>query len=539
VKIQVTGENLADTIDVVGGVPSRVIEAHVGTVFSVMGRTGAVTGLADDEDVAAAQEAAAADATAKVAAHVAAPDPHGDRAYADSLVAVGVTDWINVKKAPYNAKGDGTTDDTAEIQAALDAAGTGGTVYLPAGTYRLTGQLVVGSGITLLGAGPTASVLQQTSTSAHALYGQDLRHVTVANLGLTGPGSGTGSGIYFEPVGVVALNYLSFRDLFVKDFGGDGLHIVRTIVSLFERVVAQTNGGYGINLLAPGDAVAGGTSCTLNSCYGNGNTTGGIRLHRMSYSSLNACAADSSPVGYQIDLSYGVTLSGSGAEDCATGIKINGGQNNLISGGFIYGSRGICVHITGGAVGCGVAHLVEVDPITASGAVTCIKTDAGTYTVVTAVTNVKAMNYAAGTVQILDNGSGAATFNGAATFSNGITVAGASAFGYSYFAGAIEGASHIVTDSGNVSINGVGKTLLIKEGVNAKMGTATLNGTTAVTVATTAVTATSRIQLTTQAPGGTVGSPYVFARTAGTSFQIKSTAAGDTSTVAWMIVEPA
>jgi hypothetical protein len=86
VKIQVVGENPTDRIDVVGGTPSMVIEAHPGLVWSVMGKTGAVTGLALTADVAAAQEAAEAaaalDATAKVAAHVAATDPHGDRAWA-------------------------------------------------------------------------------------------------------------------------------------------------------------------------------------------------------------------------------------------------------------------------------------------------------------------------------------------------------------------------------------------------------------------------------------------------------------------------
>ena len=84
-----------------------------------------------------------------------------------------------------------------------------------------------------------------------------------------------------------------------------------------------------------------------------------------------------------------------------------------------------------------------------------------------------------------------------------------------------------------------GKGLRVKEGTNAKMGTLTLNGATAVTVATTAVTASSRIFLTVQAPGGTpAGVAYVAGRTAGTSFTVKGVA-GDTSTVAWLIVEPA
>lgn len=106
---------------------------------------------------------------------------------------------------------------------------------------------------------------------------------------------------------------------------------------------------------------------------------------------------------------------------------------------------------------------------------------------------------------------------------------GQSSGGFSVFTGAAKA----------LTCGTAGGGLSIKEGTNARMNTAVLNGTTAVTVANTSVSATSRIFLTIQTPGGTVGSPYVSAVTAGTSFQIKSTVAGDTSTVAYFIVEPA
>jgi hypothetical protein len=79
--------------------------------------------------------------------------------------------------------------------------------------------------------------------------------------------------------------------------------------------------------------------------------------------------------------------------------------------------------------------------------------------------------------------------------------------------------------------------LKVPEGSNACMGTATLNGTTAVAVATTAVDSNTRVFLTIQTPGGTVGAPYVSSITAGTGFGVKSTSGSDTSTVAWMLVD--
>jgi len=47
----------------------------------------------------------------------------------------------------FGAKGDGTTDDTAAIQAAMDA----GDVYLPPGYYRVTKTLVLHEGISMVG----------------------------------------------------------------------------------------------------------------------------------------------------------------------------------------------------------------------------------------------------------------------------------------------------------------------------------------------------------------------------------------------------
>jgi hypothetical protein len=54
------------------------------------------------------------------------------------------SDWVSVKTdVKPAAVGDGAADDTAAIQKALDGVGSGSTVYLPAGTYRITDTLAI------------------------------------------------------------------------------------------------------------------------------------------------------------------------------------------------------------------------------------------------------------------------------------------------------------------------------------------------------------------------------------------------------------
>lgn len=64
----------------------------------------------------------------------------------------GTVKAIVVNVRDYGAKGDGTTDDRTSIMAAVEAAGDGGTVYFPAGKYRVTDTLTTRMGQTWLGA---------------------------------------------------------------------------------------------------------------------------------------------------------------------------------------------------------------------------------------------------------------------------------------------------------------------------------------------------------------------------------------------------
>ncbi|MGW1231422.1 glycosyl hydrolase family 28-related protein [Streptomyces californicus] len=114
----------------------------------------------------------------RLAAHVKSVDPHGSHAAASAELSAlrgsprglatlddqgkvpstqlpsltpELLDWLVVTAAPYSAQGDGVTDDTAAIQAAINTAGVGGVVYFPRGVYRTSAPLDLPRGVTLTG----------------------------------------------------------------------------------------------------------------------------------------------------------------------------------------------------------------------------------------------------------------------------------------------------------------------------------------------------------------------------------------------------
>jgi hypothetical protein len=75
-----------------------------------------------------------------------------------------VSNVINVKDDAYGAKGDGSTNDTTAIQAAINAATSGQTVYFPAGTYMVSASLTFpNDGIHLLGSGKEATIIKKSA----------------------------------------------------------------------------------------------------------------------------------------------------------------------------------------------------------------------------------------------------------------------------------------------------------------------------------------------------------------------------------------
>jgi hypothetical protein len=105
--------------------------------------------------------------------------------------------FVNVKAPAYGAVGDGVTDDSTAVEAALTAAGNagGGLVFFPTGTYRLGTALNVPANVSLWGCGANASVLSLDHASANGLnYGSTASTAYQEIRGLSLQASQTNSG---------------------------------------------------------------------------------------------------------------------------------------------------------------------------------------------------------------------------------------------------------------------------------------------------------------------------------------------------------
>lgn len=90
---------------------------------------------------------------------------------------------LNVRD--FGATGDGVTDDTSSVQQALSQLGVTarGALYFPAGTYRVSSELVVGFSGRLFGDGTSASIILATSPSQTILRNTHSGYLEISGLG--------------------------------------------------------------------------------------------------------------------------------------------------------------------------------------------------------------------------------------------------------------------------------------------------------------------------------------------------------------------
>jgi hypothetical protein len=184
---------------------------------------------------------------------------------------------VKVTDPAYGAKGNGTSDDTAALQAAVNAAAAAsGEVFLPRGTYKVSAPITLAAGVGIRGSG--TSVTQINATHAGAVFatatpGARTYFWRFENLRIAGPGSTTAGsvGIDLDSVSSAAMTNVE--------------------VAGFEKAIrirSSINGGATYNRLtnvtasgcATGFSVeaTGSNSTVFTNCRANACTSYGVRI---------------------------------------------------------------------------------------------------------------------------------------------------------------------------------------------------------------------------------------------------------------------
>lgn len=214
----------------------------------------------------------------------------------------GSTVSVNVKGTPFNAAGNGSSDDTVAIQSAVNSlSGTGGMVSFPAGVYLISGTITVPVGykVVLAGVG-RGSIIKGTGFPLIRLTssGQSVQHLQVSDftgnastVGILvddGIGDGTANQIYLNDIAVIGNNANRNVGVGVKMNNTVNVHMSEVTEAYFGTGLLLVSGGFntavrmvGTNWLSNGgsgiDVESSGDVSLLNS-DSEGNGTHGITL---------------------------------------------------------------------------------------------------------------------------------------------------------------------------------------------------------------------------------------------------------------------
>ncbi|MBL3670648.1 right-handed parallel beta-helix repeat-containing protein [Streptomyces sp. M2CJ-2] len=501
--------------------------------------------------------------------------------------AGSVRDWLNVRD--YGAAGDNVNDDTAAIQAALAACPMGGIVYLPAGAYRTSAPLTIPPAVTLMGTHanfmavvglvdppcyikPLASFvgdavvkfLDQAEGGYSTISAEHrILSVMIDGSAVTAPGLD----------GILAkgnIQNVGLRDVTIRKVTGAGIN-TQFNAGFFpyswrcHRVMVDNCGWHGF-------AVQVMTDITLVDCQAIGNGANGFEINNAANSQMIGCRAEwngNNGVHITGDWATGTGSGGMLIGDCSTdrngfnGVLIDAAGNPPIQIENLHTRRDGRNDGAGGGGYAGLACDGATVPVLV-GMVTCYPgtDDDGTQQnspqYGARFTDCTYVSVASGFLHANEAGWSDGGGNGVLRRGlniaerTGTTAAPVDAFapptdvagnlnvgGYAALASGQSGGQWNIWDGQAKALNlgSAGGGIAIAEGANARMGVATLAAGT-VTVANTSVTATTRVAVFRQAAGGTLGHLSA-ASDPGIGFTITSDSAADTSTVAYVLFEPA
>ncbi len=237
------------------------------------------------------------------------------------LTTLGGMHVFNVKDPLYGAVGDDVADDTAPIQAAIDAAEVagGGIVFVPTGTYKLTSALVNDfAGVYIIGASKRITILKQYGTAGEAVLEVDATSPVdhafrsgLFDIQLEGNAS-SGNGLTLTN----GYHYNIARVLSRRN-GADGFDISGYVYYLnMTSCEGRVNSGHGCHMYKGPTFTPNNNS--MYNCHFIGNTDDGLYAEEIDSLDIYGGSFQANDVGIRTLTAYALNLWGGYIENNST-----------------------------------------------------------------------------------------------------------------------------------------------------------------------------------------------------------------------------